>query len=74
MLIMGSKNSFGLVLAHGTQSWPPFGLRGSETKGGGIESTDGARQSVNDKFLLIFPNFLDLLSTRLMFEWSGALI
>ena len=36
--------------------------------------TDGGRPSVNDKFLIVFPMFLDLLPSRLIFEWSITLI
>ena len=37
-------------------------------------TTDEDRPSVNNKFLFIFPIFLNLLPTRLMFEWTGVLI
>ena len=37
-------------------------------------NTDGDKPLVNDKFLFIFSIFWDLLPTRLMYEWFGALI
>ena len=37
-------------------------------------NTDGDRPSVNDKSMFTFPIVLDLIPTRLMFEWTEVLI